>query len=57
VEPTYRGRGVARDLMRLSDSEFTKRGVTYAILHATEAGRRVYEQVGWASTTEMAKAL
>jgi ribosomal protein S18 acetylase RimI-like enzyme len=57
VEPTYRGRGVARDLMRLSDSEFTKRGVTYAILHATEAGRRVYEQIGWASTTEMAKAL
>lgn len=57
VEPLYRGQGIARDLMRLSDAEFARRGITYATLHATAAGRRVYEQIGWASTTEMAKAL
>jgi ribosomal protein S18 acetylase RimI-like enzyme len=57
VEPSYRGRGVARDLMRFSDSELTKRGLTYAVLHATQAGRRIYEQIGWASTTEMGEAL
>ena len=57
VEPPYRGRGIARDLMRLSDAEFARRGLTYAVLHATAAGRRVYEQIGWASTTEMGKAL
>ena len=57
VEPRARRRGLARLLMQLADDEFARRGVTYAILHATEQGRPLYERLGWAGTTEMAKTL
>jgi len=57
VEPRARRRGLARLLMQLADDEFARRGVTYAILHATEQGRPLYERLGWIGTTEMAKAL
>lgn len=55
VEPEYRGRGLARELMRLADAEFLKRGVQFAILHATEKGRGIYTGLGWQGTTEMSK--
>jgi GNAT superfamily N-acetyltransferase len=57
VEPEYRGRGVARNLMEASDREFARRGLSYAILHATAMGRPLYEGNGWQPTTEMAKTL
>ena len=57
VEPAYRGRGVAHALMTASDREFARRGLQYLILHATEAGRPLYERSGWVRTTEMAKTL
>lgn len=57
VEPAYRKRGLARELMRLAQAEFARRGVGYAILHATAKGRPLYQDEGWASTTEMAKAV
>jgi GNAT superfamily N-acetyltransferase len=57
VEPSHRGRGVARALMAAADAEFARRGVSYLVLHATEAGRVLYEQIGWTSTAEMAKTL
>jgi len=57
VERAARRRGLARMLMQLADEEFAKRGATYAILHATEQGRPLYERLGWAGTTEMAKTL
>ena len=57
VEPGARRRGLARVLMRLADEEFARRGVTYAILHATEQGRPLYEGLGWSATTEMATAV
>ncbi|MEM5314603.1 GNAT family N-acetyltransferase [Paraburkholderia sp. JHI869] len=57
VEPAARRRGLARKLMQLADDEFARRGVTYAILHATEQGRPLYEGLGWNGTTEMAKPL
>ncbi|MBB6252831.1 GNAT family N-acetyltransferase [Nitrospirillum iridis] len=57
VEPSHRRQGLARRLMDLAETEFRGRGVTYTILHATAAGRPLYEQAGWAPTTEMAKAL
>ncbi|MBZ3693271.1 GNAT family N-acetyltransferase [Phyllobacterium sp. R2-JL] len=57
VEPEYRGRGIARRLMKEAESAFLARGITYAILHATVAGRPIYEEDGWMPTTEMAKAL
>jgi GNAT superfamily N-acetyltransferase len=57
VEPEYRGRGIARNLMEAADREFKNRGIGYVILHATKMGRAVYERFGWVSTSEMAKAL
>jgi ribosomal protein S18 acetylase RimI-like enzyme len=57
VEPEYRQRGLARELMKLADAEFVRRDVRYAILHATEKGKPLYQGLGWNGTTEMAKAL
>jgi ribosomal protein S18 acetylase RimI-like enzyme len=57
VEPEYRRRGLAQELMRMADSEFASRGVQFAILHATEKGRGLYEGLGWNGTTEMAKVV
>lgn len=57
VEPPYRGRGIARALMEASEKAFQERGVTYAILHSTDAGRPCYEKMNWLLTTEMAKHL
>jgi GNAT superfamily N-acetyltransferase len=57
VEPDWRGRGIARGLMEASERAFAERGVAYAILHATAAGRPLYERLGWVPTTEMAKSL
>jgi len=57
VEPAYRKRGLARELMALADAEFARRGVSYAVLHATEKGRPLYQSLGWNGTTEMAKPL
>ncbi len=57
VEPPARRRGLARQLMQLADEAFARRGIRYAILHATEQGRDLYRQLGWGGTTEMAKAL
>ena len=57
VDSDHRGRGVARALMDEADAEFRRRGISYAILHATQAGRPLYERSGWVGTSEMAKAL
>lgn len=57
VQPAHRRRGLASKLMRLGEAEFTRRGLAFAILHATEVGRPVYQGLGWAGTAEMAKAL
>ncbi|HEV3429486.1 MAG TPA: GNAT family N-acetyltransferase [Paraburkholderia sp.] len=57
VEPHARRRGLARQLMQLADEAFARRGIRYAILHATEQGRDLYRQLGWGATTEMARTL
>ncbi|AIF48826.1 GNAT family acetyltransferase [Dyella japonica A8] len=57
VEPDYRKRGLARELMKLAEAEFVRRGVGYAVLHATAKGRPLYQGLGWNGTTEMAKTL
>lgn len=57
VEPEYRGRGVGRELMRLADVEFSKKGIQFAILHATEKGHSMYAGLGWSGTTEMSRSV
>ena len=57
VEAAYRRRGIARELMNAADQEFRRRGVKYAVLHATEAAGDFYRGLGWSGTREMAKAL
>jgi ribosomal protein S18 acetylase RimI-like enzyme len=57
VESAYRRRGLAHELMRLAEAEFERRGVGFAILHATEKGRDLYAGLGWSGTTEMSKTL
>ena len=43
--------------MQLAEAEFSQRGLGFAVLHATEAGRPLYQGLGWAATSEMAKVL
>lgn len=57
VEPAYRRRGLACALMKLAEAEFVQRGLSFAVLHATKAGKPVYEGLGWAATAEMAKTI
>ena len=57
VEPSHRGRGLAKMLMQLGEAEFATRGVSFAILHATRMGRPLYEKIGWAQTSEMSKQI
>ena len=57
VMPDWRGEGIAKRLMAVAEDNFTQRGISYAILHATETGRPLYERTGWVRTTEMAKLL
>jgi GNAT superfamily N-acetyltransferase len=55
VEPMHRKRGLAKMLMNLGEAEIARRGVSFAILHATRMGRPLYEQTGWTQTAEMSK--
>jgi ribosomal protein S18 acetylase RimI-like enzyme len=55
VEPSHRRRGLAKMLMGLGEAEIARRGVSFAILHATRMGRPLYQQTGWAQTAEMSK--
>jgi len=43
--------------MQAAEHEFARRAITFAVLHATETGKPVYEQAGWAGTAEMAKSI
>jgi GNAT superfamily N-acetyltransferase len=55
VEPSHRKRGLARMLTELGEAEIARRGVSFAILHATRMGRPLYERAGWTQTAEMSK--
>ncbi|MGN6621800.1 MAG: GNAT family N-acetyltransferase [Sphingomonas sp.] len=55
VASAHRGQGIAQALMVESDRAFRDRNINYAILHATDAGRPLYERIGWTRTSEMAK--
>ena len=53
VEPPYRGRSLARDLVREGLAEAKRRKIRVVALHASQAGRRVYEPMGFRATNEM----
>jgi len=57
VEPGYRQQGLARQLMAAAEQEFTRRGIQFAILHATAQGKPLYDAIGWHGTNEMAKQI
>jgi GNAT superfamily N-acetyltransferase len=57
VQPEYRGQGIANRLMEMGEEELRSRGIAYATLQASAAGRPLYEKLGWKATTEMGKKL
>jgi GNAT superfamily N-acetyltransferase len=51
--PAHRGRGLARNLMVVILAWCRDRGITCVNLHASDAGRRLYERLGFTRTREM----
>jgi ribosomal protein S18 acetylase RimI-like enzyme len=53
VEPVWRRRGVAEALMRALLGSLEERKIRRIVLHASDAGRHLYERLGFAPTNEM----
>ena len=53
VEPAYRRRGLARALVREGLAESRRCGWRVTALHASPAGRLVYEKEGFSASSEM----
>ncbi len=53
VEPEYRGRGLAHALVERCLAEARRRGLRVVALHSSDAGRRIYEALGFRPTNEM----
>jgi ribosomal protein S18 acetylase RimI-like enzyme len=53
VEPEYRRRGLARSLVNLCMAEARRRGLRVVALHASEAGRPLYQGLGFHVSDEM----
>ncbi|MGA7343791.1 MAG: GNAT family N-acetyltransferase [Terracidiphilus sp.] len=53
VEPDYRRRGLARELVRLCLAEARRRRIRVVTLHSSDAGRPIYEGFGFHPTNEM----
>jgi GNAT superfamily N-acetyltransferase len=53
TETQWRGRGVARALMRVLMEWATAQGADRVVLHASDAGRPLYESLGFGPTNEM----
>lgn len=53
VEPPYRGRGMAKALARIAMGECRQRNIQMLTLHASDAGRPVYESLGFIAGNEM----
>jgi ribosomal protein S18 acetylase RimI-like enzyme len=53
VEPDYRRRGLARELLRLCLAEARRRNLRVVSLHASSEGRPLYESLGFRGTNEM----
>ena len=57
VDEAHRGRGVATLLMRELMEWCGTRGIRRVSLHASDAGRRVYEKLGFTATNELRREL
>ncbi len=57
VEPDFRRRGIARTLIQRIEQMMRNRGVSLAALHASDAGRPLYLDLGWTPSKEMEKPL
>ena len=53
VEAEYRKRGLARELVEECMAEARRRGIRVVTLHASDAGRPLYERLGFSATNEM----
>jgi GNAT superfamily N-acetyltransferase len=53
TEPDFRGRGVASRIVRAMVRWATRRGYRRTFLHASHAGRPVYEKLGFVNGSEM----
>jgi ribosomal protein S18 acetylase RimI-like enzyme len=53
VEPAWRRRGIADALMQALLDDLAARGLRRIVLHASDAGRRLYERLGFVVTNEM----
>ena len=53
TEPKVRRRGLARQLMLLMIQWLKDQGFSSVVLHASDAGRHLYETLGFAPTNEM----
>jgi ribosomal protein S18 acetylase RimI-like enzyme len=53
VEPEYRRRGLARALVRRCLAEAHSRAIRIVALHASDAGRALYEELGFTASDEM----
>lgn len=53
TEPEFRQQGLARELMLLMIGWLREQGFRSVVLHASDAGRRLYETLGFQPTNEM----
>jgi GNAT superfamily N-acetyltransferase len=53
TEPDWRGRGIARALMEAVIAWAAGAGCDRVVLHASDAGRHLYESLGFVATNEM----
>jgi len=53
VKPSHRRRGLAKELVKLAVAESRRRGLRVTTLHASDAGRPVYESLGFRRGGEM----
>lgn len=53
VEPEYRRRRLASNLIELALAEARRRGIRVVALHSTEEARRLYQANGFRTTNEM----
>jgi len=53
VDPAYRRRSLAKQLVEASMEEARRRGIRVLSLHASDAGRPLYDRLGFHPTNEM----